>query len=166
MTAFTSLDEIRLSHLACVSWSNSDCWVRYFTYVQDALQEDITHLDKNDPVRRRVPASKLSEVADYITAFDAREDSRWVFGKIATIGVEFTVRTFRQVKAWPNSIDWYFPANWFDDPARSKTFPKLFDCGNATLSPFYGYADTTGMIARKKKESGAVNIQAELIGVF
>lgn len=161
-----SSDELWLCHLACVSWSEPGRWLRYFGHVQEILHANITHLDKEDPVRRRVKPDGLSEVADYAAIIGKREDSRWVHGKMKSIGVEFTIRHYKSVQGWPNSISWYFPAGFVDSPAGARTIHSLFDCSNASLSPFYAYADTKNNVALKKKESGAVNVQAELVGIF
>lgn len=161
-----SPDELRLCHLSCVSWSEPDRWIRYFARAEEILGASITHLDKDDPVKRRVKPGKLTEAAEYVTLMGKRDDSRWVLGRMESIGAEFSVRHYRDIRGWPNSINWYFPAGFADNASGAKTIRSLFDCGNATLSPFYAYADTKDHVASKKKESGAVNIQAELIGVF
>lgn len=162
---FTALseDELWLCHLSCVPWSDPGQWARYFARAEEMLGAGVTHLDKNDPVRRRV---KQGEVAEYVTNMGKREDSRWVFGKMEAIGVQFSIRHYRDVHGWPNSINWYFPAGFVEQAGSGRMVRSLFDHGNATLCPFYGYADAKRHISCKKKESGAVNIQAELIGVF
>src|SRR5260370_41182980 len=161
-----SQDELWLCHLSCMSWSEPDRWIRYFEGTELILGAHITHLDNDDPVRRRVKPGKLAEIADYVTSMGKHEDSRWIFGRMEASDVEFSVQHYRHVRGWANAIDWYFPAGFVDDPAGTKAIRSLFDIGNNTLSAFYGYADTKAHIASKKKESGAVNIQAELIGVF
>jgi hypothetical protein len=161
-----SSDELWLCHLACVPWTEPNCWTRYFGDAQKILEADVTHLDKEDPARRRVKSNELSDVAEYVSSLGKREDSRWVFGRMAEIDVEFTLRHYKVVQGWPNSINWYFPEGFSDTPFGARAIRRLFDLGNVALSTFYGYADTKATLARKKKESGAVNIQAELIGVF
>lgn len=161
-----SSEELWLCHLSCESWSEPERWVRYFGKAEEILGASITHLDKTDPVRRRVKPGKLAEVAEYVTLMGAREDSRWVLGKFEPIGVEFAVRHYRDIRGWPNSINWYFPVGFADNAAGTRAIRCLFECGNTTLSPFYGYSDTKNYPASKKKESGAVDVRAELPGVF
>lgn len=161
-----SNDEMWLSHLACVPWADPDRWISYIRDAEAILGSSITHLDKNDPVRRRVKPGRLPDVAAYLTSFDNRADSRWVFGKFESVGVEFTLQQYRVIKAWPNSIDWYFPPGFLATDSGIRRICDLFASGNAALDPFYSYADCKRFIASKKKPSGAVNIEAELIGVF
>ena len=159
-------NELWLCHFSCAAWSGADRWARYFGSAEDILGASITHLDKDDPVRRRVKAGALTEVSEYVTFMGKRDESRWVFGKMESIGVEFAVRHYRDVRGWPNSINWYFPAGFADSASGALVIRRLFDCGNTTLSAFYAYGDTRDQVSSKKKESGAVNIQSELIGVF
>jgi len=161
-----SNDELWLCHLSCVLWSEPERWIRYLGRAEELLGANITHLDKADPVRRQVKSGKLSEVANYIISMGKREDSRWVFGKMETIGVEFSIQHYREVRGWPNAINWYFPPKFVEKINGATVIRTLFDFGNATLTPFYGYSDTKSHIARKKKETGSVDIQAELLGVF
>jgi hypothetical protein len=158
--------ELWVCHLACASWSAPDIWVRYFGRVQEILGTDITHLDKNDPVRRRAKPGKLAEAADYVSTMGNREDSRRVFGRIESIGVDFAITHYREVQGWPNSITWYFPLKSLESAANIDILCRLFDWGNSVLNPFYAYADTKNYVSGKKKESGAVDIRAELLGVF
>jgi hypothetical protein len=158
--------EFWICHYSCAPWSEPDGWMQYFEKAAEILDADITHLDKNDPVRRRVKASDSVAIGQYLTAMGAREDSRWVFGKMAGIGVEFSVRYYRDVRLWPNSTNWYFPPEFVETPSGVAAIRALFDLGNTALSPFYAYVDLKQAIGTKKKESGSVNIQSELVGVF
>jgi hypothetical protein len=158
--------ELWLCHLACVSWSEPERWVRYFGEVQEVLGADVTHLDKDDSVQRRVKPGKLTEAADYVTAISKREDSRWVLGRVEALGFEFSIRHYRESRGWPNSITWHFAPDVLENAIHNDTICRLFDVGNLVLSPFYAYAETKDRVSAKKKESGAVDIQAELLGVF
>src|SRR5260221_6017215 len=99
----SSPDELWLCHLSCVSWSDSGRWIQYFDRAEEILGSSITHLDKNDPVQRRVKPGKLAEVAEYVISMGKQEDSRWVFGRMESIGVEFSLRHYRDIRGWPNS---------------------------------------------------------------
>lgn len=162
-------DELRLCHVSCVSWSDPHRWLHYFGQAQEILHANITHLEKNDPVRRRVKPDNLSEMADYVAMIDTREDCRWVFGRIESNDAEFSVQHYRNnadLSGWPNFINWYFPPRFAESVTGAKAIRSLFDIGNVALSSFYAYADATSYPASKKKEYGAVNIQAELVGIF
>lgn len=159
-------NELWLCHYACVSWLEVDRWTRYLERVQAILGAEISHLDKDDPARRRVRPGTLADLATYVTSIGKREESRWVFGRLETIGIDFTVRHYRDVRGWPNSINWYIPPAFVNRDSCAGAIRSLFDCGNEMLSPFYAYSDTKDVVARKKRESGAINIQAELIGAF
>jgi hypothetical protein len=161
-----SQDELWLCHLSCESWCEPERWNQYFGAAEKVLGSHITHLDKNDPVRRRVKPGNFRDIAEYITSMGKHEDSRWVFGKIEGLGTEFKLQHYRNVRGWSNTLDWYFPPGFADKAAGGKVIRALFGLGNATLSPFYAFADTKVHVSSKKKQSGSVNIQAELIGVF
>jgi hypothetical protein len=158
-------DELWLSHCACVSWSEPDRWLRFFERAQETLGAEITRLDENDPVRRRVKRGKLAEAAQYVTAFGKLEESRMLFGAIDSLKIEFSIYHHRDNREWVNSFDWYFSRSVLDDSERIETICKLFDVGNSMLSPFYSYADTLDVLNRRKKP-GAVDVYTELLGIF
>ena len=164
--ALLPTNEIWVSHLACVSWMEEGPWTTYLASAEDILGASITHLDKNDSMKRCVKPGRFPEYAEYLTSMGKQEDSRWIFGRLASIGVDFAVRHYRECRGWPNSATWYFPPNYFQDPTNIEAVYRLFEQGNLSLSPFYAYADEKTIVSRKKRESGAVDIQAELLGVF
>jgi hypothetical protein len=158
--------ELWMSHYSCASWITADRWIRYFKRVQEILDAPITHLDEDDPVRRKV--TELADAADFVTRFGEKEDSRWLFGEMRSINVNFSMWFFRDAPERMNSINWHGPAEMFDDPTRVNQICDLFDCGNRFLDAFYGYADTREVQSRKswRKEFGAVDLQDELHGVY
>ena len=158
--------DLWMYHFACGAWSECDRWSHYFDRAQGLLEANITHLDQNDPVRRRVKTGTSSDLANYVTALGKRENDRWVFGRIESLKVEFSIRHHREVRNWPHSISWYFPPQFQESPGCIDRLCQLFDLGNTAIEPFYGYADTKDRISAKKKPSGSVDIQAELLGVF
>jgi hypothetical protein len=56
--------------------------------------------------------------------------------------------------------------SYVDKEENGQRFKNLFDLGNQFLKPFYAYGDAVAQIRSKNKPSGAVDIQAELLGVF
>jgi hypothetical protein len=160
-------DELWLCHYSCMSWSDPDRWIGYFRTVEGILGARITHLDQNDPVRRRVKPGEFAELAEYVVSMGERENSRWLHGKMASVRLSFSVqhnRDFR-VPGFPNSVSWYFPARFVDNASGLDAVRSLFECGDTWLSPFYAYSDIKAQIASKKKE-WAVDLRAELLGVF
>jgi hypothetical protein len=159
-------EQFWIAHRACVSWSEPDRWLRFFEKAQETLGAEITRLDENDPVRRRVKRGKLAEAAQYVTAFGKLEESRWVFGAIDSLKIRFSISYDRGDREWAHSFDWYFSRSVLDDSERIETICKLFELGNSLLSPFYSYADTLDVLNRRKKRFGGVNVYVELLGVF
>jgi hypothetical protein len=158
-----------LSHDSVSSWLELERWVEYFARVQEILGAPITHLDENDPIRRRFDNKLLLENAQYVVGFGEQEDSRTLFGEFTTIGVDFSLHLYRNDPRWDNCIDWHFPESYLDAPSKCLAIERMFDCGNHLLETFYGYADTCEVHSKKswrKKEFGAVDFQEELLGIY
>jgi len=158
------MSELWINHLSIEVWQEPGCWTDYFDQVQGILGSPLTHLDVNDPVKRKV--ASLKDAGDYVCAFKPREDSRWVFGKFDAIGIELSIQHYRQLGHWPNSLMWHVPLSFIEKPENCTRLKALFDLGNLTFKPFYAFSDDVSHIKSKKKSSGAVDIQAELLGVF
>lgn len=158
------MSELWIDHLSIESWQEPSCWTAYFEHAQQLLNSSLTHLDIADPVKRKV--ASLEDAGNYICAFKVSEDSRWLFGKFDSIGIEFSVQHYRQLGHWPNSLKWHVPVTFIEKSENRERLQALFGLGNRILKPFYSYSDDVSQIASKKKSSGAVDIQAELLGVF
>ncbi|MES2951501.1 MAG: hypothetical protein V4858_23465 [Pseudomonadota bacterium] len=158
------MPDFLINHLSIESWRDSDRWATYFAQTQEILGAQLTHLDISDPVRKKV--TSLGVAGEYISSFKTREDSRWLFGKFETIGVEISIQHYRQLGHWPNSLTWHIPSSFIETPKNCERLKALFDLGNQAFKPFYAYADEAPRISSKKKTSGAVDIRAELLGVF
>jgi hypothetical protein len=158
------MNDLWLGHISIEAWTAPNRWAGYFEQVQQILDSPLTHLDVNDPIRREV--GSLAEAADFVCAFGAREDSRWVFGRFKALGIDFSVRHFRELGRWPNSVVWHMPLSFVEKAQDHQRLEALFDLGNQALRPFYGYSDERAQIAAKKKPSGAMDFQTELPGIF
>jgi len=158
------MSEIWIDHLSIDGWQEPGVWTDYLEQAQTILGATLTHLDANDPVKRKV--ALLKDAGEYVCAFNPREDSRWVFGKFDAIGVELSIHHHRQLGHSPNSLKWHVPLSFIDTPESFARLKALFDLGNQTFKPFYAYGDDVTHIKSKKKLSGAVDIQAELLGVY
>lgn len=158
-----------LDHASVSSWLEVERWVEYFEQIQQILDAPITHLDENDPIRRRFDNKAPLENARYLVEFGEQEESRTLFGELATIGVDFSLHLYRNDPRRHNRIDWHFSESYLNSPDRILAIKRLFDYGNNLLEAFYGYADTCEVHSRKswrKKEFGAVSLEAELLGVY
>jgi hypothetical protein len=160
-------DELWLGHCSCMSWLDAARWKEYFSKVEEILGAAITHLDENDPLRRRVQPGHATQFARYMISFGQEEGSRIVFGKMASIRATFTISHYRNYRdpGFANSIDWYFPPVFAENASRLAEIRSLFDCGNTVMSPFYAYSDAETQITIKNQE-WAVDLEAELLGVF
>lgn len=158
------MSKLWMSHLSVVDWPEPVQWKRYFEQAQQLLGAPLTHLDENDPVRRKV--TSLDDAAAFLCVFKPQEQSRWVFGRFKTLGVELSIDRFRPPQQFANALSWFFPLSFIEKPVNRLRIKALFDLGNRAFKPFYAYSDDVAQIASKKKSSGAVDIQAELLGVF
>jgi hypothetical protein len=158
------MNEIWVAHYSVDLWQEPSCWTAYFAEVQSLLGLSLTHLDSNDPLRRKVVS--LAEAAEFACEFKPRESSRCLFGKLGRSGLGFELWQQRQINRWPNRLLWYVPWSFAEKPEGWQRLKAMFNLGNRALKPFYAYCDELGQISSKKKKSGAVNIEAELLGVF
>lgn len=158
------MSELWIAHHSIDAWQEPSRWTGYFDEAQRLLGSPLTHLDVNDPMKRKV--ASLTDAGNFVCAFKAHEDSRWLFGKCAGIGIELSVQHYRRLGHYPNTLKWHVPPSFVEKPENRQRLKALFDLGNRTFKPFYAYADDVAQIASKKKSSGAVDIQAELLGAF
>lgn len=159
-------NELWLSHLSCASWSLPDQWDRYFTGAQEILGAPITHLDDDDPIRRRFDMYSLAENTEFVTRIEKDEVGRTLFGEMRTIDVRFCVRLHPNDPSWFNSLNWHAPADVLADSSRLAGFRRLFDLGNVLLDAFYGYGETCERQSRKKRREPGYGIEVELTGAF
>jgi hypothetical protein len=158
------MNDLWIDHCSIEAWSDPKRWVSFFEQVQEVLASPLTHLDVNDPVRRKV--ASLKDAGDFVCAFGPREDSRWVFGVFKGLGIDFSIQLFRQLDRWPNSLTWYVPLSFVEKFGGRQQLQSLFNLGNQFFKPFYAFSDERAQIASKKKSSGAIDIETELPGVF
>lgn len=157
------MSEILLAHHSVCDWSNASIWSSYLEGCQNILGVSLTSLDINDPIKRKVKS--LGDAGDYICNFKQSEDSRWLFGRFEELDIEFSIQHYRKIGHYSNTLRWHLPATIL----ASESFPfvrQLFDVGNAMLHPFYAFGDLATQVSSKKKSTGAIDIQAELLGIF
>jgi len=162
--------ELWMYHDSVQLWTDSSLWLDYLTDAESVLGARITRLDKNDPVRRKVEKGESDKTAQFIVDFGKKEDSRWLFGKIGNLGITFSIHHHRSERSspndFPNTLIWYIPEKLLQTETMINRVVTLFQLGNERLRTFYGCADFIERIGKKKKETGAVNIEEELLGVF
>jgi hypothetical protein len=158
------MSNLWIAHHSIGSWLEASLWTTYFKEAQRLLGSPLTHLDINDPVKRKI--ASLEEAGDFVCAFEADENRRWLFGRCGGTGIRLSVQLFRQLSWYPNTLKWHVPLTYVDRDENRQRLKALFNLGNKTFKPFYAYSDDVAHIAAKKKSSGAVDIQAELLGVF
>ena len=159
------MSKMWVSHLSVANWPEPLQWKSYFEQAQQLLGGPLTHLDDNDPVRRKV--TTLDKAGAFMCAFKEQEQSRWVFGRFKTLGIELSIDRFRPGShQFANALTWFLPVSFVEKLENRQRLKSLFDLGNRTFKPFYAYSDDVAQIASKNKPSGAVDIQAELLGVF
>jgi hypothetical protein len=159
------MNEIQLSFYTLQDLFSRDLWLRFFTGLERLLGAKLSHLDTNDPMRKKVTI--LEDAADYVCLIQEHEGSRRLFGKFGKSGVEIGIYLVRDVSFVPNSISLYFPEKTINLSGGVVLLYDVFVEGARFLQPFYSLCDLRSMVARKKKSSGfAVDLQAELIGIF
>ena len=161
------INEIQMSFDTLENLFSKDIWLRFFANLENLLNAKLSHLDTNDPIRKKV--ASLDEAADYVCSIGEQEGSRWLFGKFtkAKVKVRISISLFKDARSFPNSVYLYFPEKAFDKDEESNLLYDIFVEGNRRFKPFYSFCDSDAMVTRKKKSSGfSVDLQAELIGMF
>jgi len=159
------MNEIQMTLYSLLNPFDRTLWVKLFNELEILFGQKLSHLDINDPMRKKV--SDLEIAADYICAIGEVESSRKVFGKFGKSKIELSISIFREATLFPNSLSIHFPEDVTDDQEGLFMLRNAFEESNRCLKPFYSICDSMNMIARKRKVTGyAVDLQAELIGVF
>jgi hypothetical protein len=159
------MSEIWISHLSVADWPEPVQWKTYFEQAQQLLGGPLTHLDENDPVRRKV--TSLDDAGAFMCTFKEQEQSRWVFGRYKTLGIELSADRFRPAAhQFANALTWHVPLSFVEKLGGRQRLKSLFDLGNQFFKPFYAFSDERVQIASKNKSSGAIDIETELLGVF
>lgn len=137
-------------------------WLELLRDAEKTLGARLARLDVNDPVRRKV--ERLEEAAEFVCRFGEKEDSRRLFGRFDKPRTEIAISLFRRTGRFPNGVDFYFPTAAASDVRR---LLELFSGMVRLLEPFYAFCDLQSVLAGKRKATrAAVDLEAELIGVF
>jgi hypothetical protein len=161
------LQQVWLSHYSINEWTDPEAWASYLSEVQLILDAKLVRLDAHDPVRRKV--TSLDETGEYICDFGEKEESRYLFAKFDKVATTFSIQHYRRIpearNQFPNGIIWHFPPDYLNSKENGQKLKALFKWSNQSFSPFYAYSDTLEHIVNKKKKSGSVSFEVELLGV-
>jgi len=142
-----------------------ELWRDFLTELEQVVSSKLSHIDTNDPVRKKVES--IEDAASFICDIGESENSRTIFAKFSNIKVEMTIILFRDSENFANNISIYFPEKILDSGEGVSVLDRAFRMANRGLQPFYSVCDRMAAISGKRKLSRfAVNLQAELIGIF
>ena len=160
------MSQIQMMFCSVVDLFDRELWRNYFERLEMNVGSNLSHLDNNDPIRRRV--SNLADAAAFVCDISELENSRTLFAKFGKSKVEMTITLYKNTELFANNISIYFPDKFFDNKNNSTDrIHGIFELSNKKIKPFYSLSDSAEIIAGKRKASGfAVNLQEELIGVF
>ena len=159
------MNEIQITFYSLLELLDRSLWVKLLGELEEVFGQKLSHLDVNDPIRKKV--SDLKTAADYICAIGEEESSRKVFGKFGKSKIELSISIYKDPTLFPNSLSLYFPEKASGHQDGLCMLRSAFEEGNQSLKPFYSICDSRDRIASKRKATGyAVDLQAELIGAF
>lgn len=137
-------------------------WFELLRDAEKTLGTRLSRLDVNDPVRRKV--ERLEEAAEFVCRFGEKEESRRLFGRFDRPRTEISISLFRGASRFPNDVTFFFPTA---EAAEVGRLCELFSGMVGLLEPFYAFCDLQSVLGGKRKGTGAaVDLEAELIGVF
>ena len=155
--------ELWISHHSAARWLDAGQWNRYLRSLEEVLSDRLVKLDTNDPMRRK--ADTIKSEGDFVVAFKAKEDSRWLFGSFEKTRVQLEIRHFKMLGSWENSITIKFLGGMTSIADISRV-RRVFDLGNQLMRPFYSMADLKEVICSKNPSTPSLDISRELLGVF
>lgn len=159
------MTQIWLNYASIHPWDDAEKWTAFFDQAQHALGSPLTRLDTSDPIKRRVRS--LAEAGEYASQVLPGRDITSIFGRFEEIDFEFTIEKHKDHALWPNYLimctSAAAPFELNDGMAKVQS---LFQVGIKHLSPFYAYCDDISYVRSRKPQRRAVDIRAELVGVF
>jgi len=159
------MNEIQMTFCSLLNLFDRTVWGKLISELERIFGHRLSHLDVNDPIRNKV--SDLETASAYICSIGEREASRIIFGKFGKSRIEISISLFRNTTSLPNSLSIYFPEKVTSNQEGLFMLRNAFKESNRCLKPFYSFCDSMDIIATKRKSTGyAVDLQAELVGVF
>lgn len=164
------MNECWIKIFSVVPWGTPPLWLDFFRVAEEILGAKLTHLDIDDPPKRTVTRANFEQSGDFAVGFRPQENARWLFGRFKGAKVEITAHHHKTARIaerdFPNSLTIYFPEHYLDTEGGAACVERLFNEANRIFLPFYSFADLRSAVVTKKKSTGAVNLQEELLGVF
>ena len=160
------MNQIQIMLCSLVNLFDQTTWKEYFENLEQLIGSKLSHLDINDPIRKKV--SNLENAAAFVCNISETENSRTLFAKFGKSKVEMTIILYRDTEHFANNVSIYFPEKYLsEDESRIQVINDVFMLSTENIKPFYAIGDSVQAISEKRKASGfAVDLQAELIGVF
>ena len=160
------MNQIQIMLCSLVNLFERNFWKEYFYKLEHLIGSKLSHLDVNDPIRRKV--INLEDAANFVCNISETQTGRTLFAKFGKSRVEMTITLYRDAEHVANNVAIYFPEKFVsDNESRMHLINNVFTMSVENIKPFYALADTNQAISDKRKASGyAVDLQAELIGVF
>jgi hypothetical protein len=141
-------------------------WEDFFEQLEKITGLKLSHLDTNDPVRRKI--SCVREAAGFVCDISNFEASRTLFAKFDKSKLQMTITLYKSTEQTSNNIILDFPEKYLS--AKDDWAANVFDVflmSTQRLKPFYSLCDFAHLIYGKRKLSGfSIDLQAELPGIF
>ena len=164
-----SSGEIWMQHFSARSWNCSNLWNDFLGQMETLLGDRLLRLDDKDPVRRKVTSADGE--GKFVVQFGAREDSRWIAGRLNKTGIQFDVTLYKAGRDSLgrrrfNSLNILIPPG-FTTQSNILRLDQLFNLTNQLLETFYGFADERSVVCAKQPSgTHSVDLNRELLGVF
>lgn len=163
------MSELWIKLYAVNPWMDSAVWDLFFARIESVLGDKVTKLDDKDPPRRLLTTKDERQKGEFVVSFPPSSVTRWVFGKFKKNKIDIAIHHHLSprhgVADHPNSMSIYI-SGLKSGIELSERVLSIFKVAVDLLQPFYAFADIKDYVVLKKRQSGAVNLQQELIGFF
>lgn len=143
-------------------------WSEVFEIVEQTLGARLTHLDENDPLRRK--PSSLHDAGKFVCDYRPKETSRWIFGRFQDRRLEFAIMMHRgDSRWWYNTLRLYGPADSRKTPIDWNAVRQVFATMCVRLQAFYAWADvqpTHVVHPDKVYNMLPLGLESELDGIY
>jgi len=159
------MNQIRAMFCTLENLFDEEMWSAYLKKIEAVSNYKLTHLDTNDPIRKK--AGSLRDAAKYICDIGQSHNSRILHAKFGDPNLTMTIILYKDRNKFANNVSISFRNKIINSQKGISIIREIFDYSNMSFRPFYSLCDDVEEIVKKKKKSGfAVNLEAELIGVF
>ena len=154
-----------MQFLSVCNWNDVDLWHSFLEESESTLQSRLTHLDKRDPIRRKVAENSNREQAKYACGFTRDDGSLYMWGQYRDIDVDFTLIHQNWIGCGPfaQKFWWSVPDEFADD--QMKTVMKLFRAGIRRFAPFYAFVDYDYWVASRYPGPGRSTMKESYVAL-